>query len=298
MVHGLPNIHKPYLVQITYSTQVDASQTKYNEILGLWTTTIKPHLLTQAAGLFGTVVVILNESSPAIDAANNRLGASMTVLISKSGSSIYQYRKTVTYDFDDAITDDNLHDGLPNTYATWSPQAKTTASVIVAVTQLGQPQGGQGVRGSSGGGLFGNLGFAGGISSGISGGLGLFGGGKEPLMVNFEPGGGSKRNDLATTPEKYPEPGDPNLIFDQLPGPGQWARRRRRARVIPEFWGEDPENIGASIDVSFAVYTSFFRWINSGDSRTDPSRVPTKQVRRRAGVGTVQRDPKRLGGGD
>ena len=290
LVHGLPNIHKPYLVQLSYSTQVDAAQTPYEDILALWRSTIKPHLLNEAANIFGTVLVILNETSPAIDAANNRLGAGMTVLVSKSGSSIYQYRKTVTYDFDEKITDDDLHDGLPNTYASWTPQANTSASVIVAITQLGQPQGGQGVRGS-GGGLFSGFGF-GGISGGISGGLGLFGGGKEPLAISFEPGGGAKRDDKATGPEKYPTPGDPNLILDNLPGPGQWSLRRRRARVIPEFWGEDPEKIGASIDVSFSVYTSIFRWINPGDSRTDPSRIPTKPIRRR-GLESVQQEPKR-----
>lgn len=274
MVHGLPNIHKPYVVSISYSTNVDAAQTPYTGILSLWTNTIKPHLLNQASNMFGTVLVILSETSPAIDAGNNKLAASLSLLVSQSGSTIYQYRKTVTYDYDERISDDTLHDGIPNTYATWTPGAATTGSVVVAVTQLGQPQTGQGVSG----GLFGNFGI-GGVSPGVTGGLGIFGGGKGPLQISFDGGEGASKDDKATKPSKFPFPGDPNLVLDNLPGVGNWKSRRKQVRITPEFWGEDPEGIGASIDVSFSIYSQSFRWVNTGNSTTDPTRIPTKGIR-------------------
>jgi len=264
LVHGLPGVSKPYIVQISYSSVIDSTVTSYDEIPLLWRNSIKGHLITQAEAMYGRVMIILNEQGPGVDPVTNTLAASMSVLVSKSGSNIYQYRKTISYSFDERFTDDTIHDTNKNTYASWSPGSQTFATVRVTVTKLGQPDGilGQGETG-------------------------FFGIGAEPLQISFEERGTNKP-DLPSKFEQYPEPGDPKKIlgsevgdgiwqkrrrFGQSEvGDGIWQKRRRFGQISPEFWGEDPDKIGKAIDVSFAVYGQVFLWVSADKSTVDPQR--------------------------
>lgn len=276
MVHGLQGVAKPYLVQVNYDADIDVSEKTYDEIADLWKDTVKPHLITQASTIFGSARVILNEQSPVVNASGNGLSASMTLLVSSSGSNVYQYRKTESFRVNERVEDDTIHDGVRNTFALWTPGHRVTGAVAIVVTLLGRPTAPK-VRGGS------SFGFGlGGGRAGFTGlGAGFFalpgrGGGRLSINFDFDP----RDNGSDGAPirfEEFPEPGDPNVALGDV-GDGEWIPLGRSASRRPEIWGTDPENIGSSVEVTFLAYSQAFLWVKDAAANADPVRPPTRGV--------------------
>jgi len=80
-------------VHVVYSTDVDKDVT--TDLEGLWSSTVRPHIVNQAGIHAGGGTTVITSERPTFDGPRNRIGATMTLLVSKGGNFV-RVRETTT----------------------------------------------------------------------------------------------------------------------------------------------------------------------------------------------------------
>ena len=246
--HGLKKGRQPFLVSIQYSAGIRATgpnAVSASDHYNFWRKTIKKYLLERCEAFYGGKLAVIGGSDPVFDPFTSTMSASLTVLVSKSGSNVYSFNQLSSMELDENLDVSKLYDGVDFSNIIWSAGRALVGSVQVTVVQLGQPTPNQGGGGT---GL---------VQGGVQGNINFFGNGFG-LTGFFSDQQGSSDNSVKV----YPRPEHPSTLFGEssIFAEGQWILGRRNARRDKKFLGNDPDGLGNTIQLTSTVFTSTWIW--------------------------------------
>jgi hypothetical protein len=263
-IHGIKGARQPFQVAINYSagvTVTGASAVTFAELRNFWAKTLKPYLIGRCQALFGGQVVILAGADPVYDPVSSKIRAAMTVIISKSGSNIYQYDRVTSMTLDERFEFDEVFDAKDYTAIYWTAGRSLVGSVSVSVVQLSDPKPNKGAGGAGGAGNA--------LVGGLPGGGIFFLGGALSLSIPapgiFGLGNQAGGAPGEATPNRftaYPVPGDPTRLFptQSITG-GKWLMTQRKATEKVQYWGDDPDGQGERVRVTTSQYLGAFVYL-------------------------------------
>lgn len=219
---GLPGTITPSMVLVSYASSIAKANT-WDDLLGVWRTKIKPHLLASIETLFGDGAIVRAEQVTPIVTAS-RLTASMLVFVRGSGSDIISWEKDVGYSINVNADTRNNFSGQFHDYTEFSPSPTISGTVTVAVTRVG-----------------------GALKSGM-----------EVLAKPQDPGGDDVR---AASKSVFQAPGPPPFPDELVAAPEKrWNYRTAIVLHRPIHWGADKEAASPKLRVTRSTYASFWLW--------------------------------------
>lgn len=269
--HGLPGASAPFQVTARYSAGINArdatasNQIDFEELVAFWGSVVKPYLVARAEALFSGQVIVMGGTDPVYDPVTSRVAASIVMLVADSGSSVFQYDRMTSMRLSHEYELAKRYDGKPHSYYYWSPGIVITGQVLVSVIQLGDPQP-----------LSRRAGGASGAGRVVVPGGGIFFNGGA-LTVNVQaPGGGgggtAEDDGNGNGVSFFPDPGDPSRFFGPEHAGGTWLQLEASADERVQYWGQDPDNVGARLKVTTTAYRASYVYVIDAEEDLDPVR--------------------------
>jgi len=219
---GLPGTITPSLIAVEYSSSIAKANT-WDELMDVWRTKIKPHLITSIETMFGSGATIRAEQVVPI-VSSSRIAASLRVFVRGSGSDILAWEKEVGYSITPNADTRNVFSGKLHDYTEFSPSPTITGTVTIAVIRVG-----------------------GSLKSGSE------------ILAQPQGAGGDDVRDGAR--EVFQAPGPPPFPSSLVDAPGvKWNYRVATATHSPIHWGADRDTVSMKLRITRSVYSSFWLW--------------------------------------
>lgn len=130
----------PQRVAVSYSCSVDNRATTYAGIKALYTSIIKPWIVSQAKASFAGTMATIEQGSEKFDVAGNTISSNLTVLIYGGSNGRLREDISMSVKYNSRKNYIDRWDGQPYSYNVYSVGEEITASVSVNIDQIGDPE--------------------------------------------------------------------------------------------------------------------------------------------------------------